>query len=86
MKKISREEEYRYRYENRSEKELELAKIHNCDGLCYGDRFMCPYVEMCPKTRGKECIATFATTLAYMLLYLIIFIVPIIFIISFCIK
>ena len=58
MKNITCEEEYEYRYKNRTKKELDLADEYNCDGLCYGCRFMCPRAETCPETRLKEFTAT----------------------------
>ena len=69
-KRITPEEEYQYRYKQRTQKEIELSKKYNCDGLCYGNTFMCPCVETCPETKGKEGFATLLASIVYILLCL----------------
>ena len=70
-KDITPENEYQYRYKHRAKEELEEAEKYNCNGICYGNRFMCPYVEACKKTRTKESIVTIFASLFYMGLILL---------------
>lgn len=38
-------------------------KTYHCNGICYGNTFMCPQVETCPETRKKEFFCTVAAVL-----------------------
>lgn len=64
---MTKEEEFNYRLNNRTKKELELAKKHNCSGLCYGCRFECPKVDTCPETCVREFIATIIAVVSCLL-------------------
>lgn len=39
----------------------------NCDGKCYTDTNICPCVDVCPKTRYEEFVATIAAATTVML-------------------
>ncbi len=64
---MTREEEYEYRLKHRNEKQMQLAKEYNCNGLCYGNKFMCPRAEICPHTGPKEGIATLLVILTFII-------------------
>lgn len=68
-------EVYNYRLKNRTEEELERAKKHDCDGICYCNQSMCSAVDTCEETRTKEFLAT-------ILAPLIIIIIPILLLIA----
>lgn len=55
---MTTEEELKYRIKNRTQEELERAKKYDCNGICYGCRFMCPRAETCPETKDREFMAS----------------------------
>lgn len=53
-----------------SEEEINRrAKEHNCDGMCYTSKSMCPRAETCSETRTKEFIATVIAIICYILFF-----------------
>lgn len=75
--KFTLSEEYNYRLRNRSEAELERAKKHDCDGICYCSQSMCPAVNTCEETRMKEFFGTILASLIIIItpILLLIFLV-----------
>lgn len=69
---MDREQEYNYRLKNRTKEELIKANKYNCDGLCYGNRFMCPRADYCNETRIKEGIATIIACIVYICMLIIV--------------
>lgn len=69
---MDKEQEYKNRMKHRTEEELNKAKRYHCDGLCYGNKFMCPRVEYCNETRVREGIATITASVLYIFMLIII--------------
>lgn len=63
---------------NSEEKRKERARKHNCAGICYGKRSICPLIETCDETRVKEFIIKMWGNILTML--------PIIFIIVYLLR
>lgn len=68
---MNREEEYSYRIKNRTPDELQKAKKYSCDGICYGNKFMCPRVEECKETACGEFISTIFAIIFYIFIIII---------------
>ena len=83
---LTSEEEYKYRLEHRTEEELKLARKYGCNGLCFGNKFMCPLVDTCSHTGPKEFLGTLIATLFIGLIYLVVIVLPVIGLIYLFIK
>lgn len=68
---ITSEDEYNYRLKTRDKREMMLSKKYGCNGLCYGNKFMCPRVEYCEETRKGEFFATLFAIITYLIVLII---------------
>lgn len=57
------------RFDSEEQRE-ELAKKHQCDGICYSSTYMCPSAEWCDETRVGEFIATIISAVVFILILL----------------